>query len=145
MTRLGPLTVKPTTALKWLLLDIASPQFPNYSNIRACGESDDGHDEETLDSPDVGTPHAGIRESTRHYASPPEWMSSQADETPESGTRPDLSIAQQEEFHHSFNRMMSGGEYNQTDFNLAWGPWEQIGGTGNNSAAGLEWWDFTTL
>ncbi|CAH0045663.1 unnamed protein product [Clonostachys solani] len=143
--RLGSTKAKPTMALKWLLLDIAAPQFPHYASESQCGTTEDGHDEIMLNSSDIGTPPARIRESTGHYASPPEWMSSQTDETPVSGPRSHLSVAQQEAFHQSFNRMMSDGQYDQTDFNLAWGPWGQVGNVGDSFGPGLEWWDFTTL
>ena len=87
------------------------------------------------DDNNIHTPPTDLRESTAHFASPPEWVS---------GAEPARPSGTEEAGDSAFIRMESIQEDGTGSFELAWGPWEHILHSGENSMA-LNWWDFSNI
>ncbi|KAH7123053.1 hypothetical protein EDB81DRAFT_813496 [Dactylonectria macrodidyma] len=144
-------TIVATTSLMWLLLDVAAPQFPGYVADRSGSKTAGGvgldiGEFTSVDESDMNTHASDMRESTAHYASPPEWLS------PRPGDRVSMDEAQipvlageTEEFGNSFHQMLSSREDGTTSLDLSWGPWEQIMRIGDGSASGMNWWESGNL
>ncbi|KAH7129514.1 hypothetical protein B0J13DRAFT_564197 [Dactylonectria estremocensis] len=144
-------TVVATTSLMWLLLDVASPQFPGYVADRSGSKTTVGvgldiGEFTAVEDLDMNTHASDMRESTAHYASPPAWLS------PRSGDRISTDEAQMpvvtgqtEVFENSFHQMLSSREDGTASLDLSWGPWEQIMRTGDGSVSDINWWEAGNL
>jgi hypothetical protein len=129
------------TSLIWTLIDVAAPQFPNYSDQtsegrHAWGGNSSTDDEHELPQPDVSSPPIDMRESTVHYASPPAWVMGRAEndsrvESAEPGDNETIAIHSQ-----------VAGDYVAAN-ELAWGPWENLGPMGENFCMNMDWWDIS--
>ncbi|KAL6399636.1 hypothetical protein AUP68_17041 [Ilyonectria robusta] len=144
-------TVVATTSLMWLLLDVSSPQFPGYvadksGSKRSRGVGLDIGEFTAVDDSDMNTHESDMRESTAHYASPPEWLSPRpGDPISTDDAQVPVNTGQTEEFGNSFHQMLSSREDGTTSFDPSWGPWEQIMRIGDGSASGTNWWDSGNL
>ncbi|KAH6879452.1 hypothetical protein B0T10DRAFT_540596 [Thelonectria olida] len=137
-----PMTAK--TSLIWILLDVAAPQFPSYSDDGTRGRdgwsTGHGNEEQTiLPRSEMHTPPTDMRESTAHYASPPAWLSSR---TACAGSPTGTSTRQEEA-----ESLVHGLATSVRDVtgDLAWGAWEHLMTVGENSMTGLDWWDLDNL
>lgn len=135
----------------WLLLDVSSPQFPGYvadksGSKRSRGVGLDIGEFTAVDDSDMNTHESDMRESTAHYASPPEWLSPRpGDHISTDDAQVPVNTGQTEEFGNSFHQMLSSREDGTTSFDPSWGPWEQIMRIGDGSASGMNWWDSGNL
>lgn len=137
-------------SLMWIILDMTAAQFPGYSPCGSCDKNteDPGPDTQALPltSAEVNSPPARMRESTAHYASPPEWLSSRSDgETSPATTRVGMTTAHQDGLGQPFIEMVSDVGDVASNFDLSWGPWENIMPSGTNSMCGLNWWDYSSI
>ncbi|KAF4472234.1 cytochrome P450 oxidoreductase [Fusarium albosuccineum] len=144
------ITVAAKTSLMWIILDITAPQFPSFSGDREGGNSyltteHDDREYTALDDSDIQTPTTDIRESTAHYASPPEWVSRTRGGNSPGDTRMDMSSTHHEDLTSSLHGFLSDHQGNLGGIDLSWGPWESAMRLGDNSMASLDWWDFARL
>ncbi|KAM0482140.1 hypothetical protein ACHAP7_004366 [Fusarium lateritium] len=128
------------TSLIWILLDVAAPQFPNYSDQtsegrQAWGGNSSTDDEDELPQPEVSPPPVDMRESTVHYASPPAWVLERTENDSHIGSTDadGETIAMHDEL---------AGDYVAAN-GLAWGPWENLGPMGENFCMNMDWWDMS--
>ncbi|KAF4979960.1 hypothetical protein FDECE_17966 [Fusarium decemcellulare] len=144
------ITVAAKTSLMWVILDITAPQFPTFSGDREDGNSywtteHDGREYTAFDDPDIQTPTTDIRESTAHYASPPEWVSRTGGANSPCDTQMDMSSTHHENFTSSLHGFLSDHQGNLGGIDLSWGPWESAMRLRDNSMASLDWWNFGNL
>ncbi|RSL57628.1 hypothetical protein CEP54_008166 [Fusarium duplospermum] len=131
-------------SLMWMIMDIAASQFPAYpsepSNEKDLCETGFNDDEyRATNESEVHSSPTDMRESTAHYASPPEWLPSRSDDpTTEPRTREPL----QEQRHVVPIEEMG---YDRNSLDLLWGPWEQMMRMSTNPITDLDWWDMSNL
>ncbi|KAM0236223.1 hypothetical protein ACHAP5_009474 [Fusarium lateritium] len=131
------------TSLIWILLDVAAPQFPNYSDQtsegrQAWGGNSSIDDEDELQQPEVSSPPAPVdmRESTVHYASPPAWVLGRTENDSQVGST-DAGGGETIAMHDEL-----AGDYVAAN-GLEWGPWENLGPMGENFCMNMDWWDMS--
>ncbi|KAH7236490.1 hypothetical protein BKA59DRAFT_427005 [Fusarium tricinctum] len=129
------------TSLIWTLIDVAAPQFPNFSDPPSEGRHTWGgnsstEDEHELPQPEVSSPPIDMRESTVHYASPPAWVMGRAESDSQVGS----AEAGDGEVITMHNEV--AGDYVAVN-GLAWGPWENLGPMGENFCMNMDWWDMS--
>lgn len=130
----------------WMMLDIATSQSPAYSRGSSSerelwGMGRDNADYTAPENPGVQVLPNDLRESTAHYASPPEWVA-----TSDAASRPVQLGTPQEHCDEGFSRLDGAVQEDGTgNFELSWGPWEHILHTNDNAVSSLGWWDFSSI
>ncbi|RSM04575.1 hypothetical protein CEP52_006724 [Fusarium oligoseptatum] len=131
----------------WMIMDIAASQFPAYpseaSNDKDLCETGFNDDEyRATNESEIHSSPTDMRESTAHYASPPEWLPSRSDcPTTETRTRQPL----QEQRHVIPSNSIEEMGYDRDSLDLLWGPWEQMMRMSTNPITDLDWWDMSNL
>ncbi|KAI8653762.1 Zn(2)-C6 fungal-type domain-containing protein [Fusarium sp. Ph1] len=134
-------------SLMWMIMDIAAPQFPAYpgeaSNDKDLCETGFNDDEyRATNESEIRSSPTDMRESTAHYASPPEWLPSRSD-GPSTEQRTKESLQEQRHVVPSGSIEEIGFDRNSLD--LLWGPWEQMMRMSTNPITDLDWWDMSNL
>lgn len=134
-------------SLMWMIMDIAAPQFPAYpgeaSNDKDLCETGFNDDEyRATNESEIHSSPTDMRESTAHYASPPEWLPSRSDD-PSTEHRTKESLQEQRHVVPSGSIEEMGFDRNSLD--LLWGPWEQMMRMSTNPITDLDWWDMSNL
>lgn len=137
-------------SLIWTLLDLSSPQFPSYPGERSYRKATWSANTEdqgviTVEDPEMCSSPGNMRESTAHYASPPEWVS----------CRPGIANAVPMSENQSYEmedapeeRAVAMGFVQHNDtiiFDPSWGPFEYMLRLGDGSSSPIDWWDSGNL
>lgn len=105
----------------------------------------DNADYTAPENPGVQTLPNDLRESTAHYASPPEWVSTSEAATSLSASRAVQLGTPREHCDDAFSRLDGAQEDGTGNFELSWEPWEHILNTNDNAVSSLGWWDFSSI
>lgn len=134
-----------TRSLIWFLLDVAAPQVPLYPGAgsrdqTAWGAENEQHEYLTVEDGVLDSSPTNLRESTAHYASPPEWTATRRNQPHGSqiqdGDRGDTQVD---------NTVTLDRGDGVLPYDFSWGSGEHTMMLGDSVTPFNWWWEFNDL